>query len=152
MPLDFFFFRKLSCQLMLNYLHPHLLLCLYLQNPHLPFASFLSTQTLTNHATVWNLFDRKEEISISRKLWVCKSKQWENDLSYYCKFHLAQCSLILNKMFHHIATTISSSNISKKASNFSELLSFQTIAISPHHCAIAFFSGRQLRTWYELSL
>lgn len=41
-------------------------------------------------------------------------------------------------MFHHIATTIISSNISKKAINFSELLSFQTIAISPHHCAIAF--------------
>ena len=31
-------------------------------------ASFLSAQTLTDHATVWNISDEKEERSISRKL------------------------------------------------------------------------------------
>lgn len=41
-------------------------------------------------------------------------------------------------MFHHIDTTITSTNVSKEAINFPELLSSQTIAISPHHRAIAF--------------
>lgn len=46
---------------------------------------------------------------------------------------------MVNKMFHHIDTTIISTNISKEAINFSELLlSSQIIAIFPQHCTIAF--------------
>lgn len=49
---------------MLEYFHPYLLLHFYLEDTHLPAASFLSfcfIQTLTGHTTLGNLFDWKEE-------------------------------------------------------------------------------------------
>lgn len=59
----YFLSSKLSCLLMLKYFRPYQLLCFYLQNPHLPVASFLSRQTLTGHTTLENFFGWKEEQS-----------------------------------------------------------------------------------------
>lgn len=44
----------------------------------------------------------------------------------------------VKQTFNHIDTTIISTNISKEANDFSELLSPQIIAVIPHNCTIAF--------------
>lgn len=128
----------------LNCRRCHLLLDIFLENFHVSWCWIIFILIYHRASTckiltslllpfclhrLWQITLQYETFLMGRKRdpylenWVHKSKQWENDLSYYCKFHLARCSLILNKMFHHIDTTIILTNISKEAINFSEFLS-----------------------------
>lgn len=71
----YFLCSKLSYLLMLKYFHPYQLLCFYLQNPHLPVASFLSRQTDRPHYIRKIFWLERRAIHIEKTLWIHKSKE-----------------------------------------------------------------------------